>query len=158
MAQWNILSNLRILWKKAHHLPTLMSLQTCILFFLLWNSKEHILKNVGNQAVMVPNDFHMFFKPYDGSQWELKLLGYQHSTKYLLLYSRAVLHASFLWSFDRGIIFLRGAKTFTWNQDCFFFFYIYSQVHKYWDIDTILTFLALYTTTMDFKWNEQDVL
>ncbi len=27
----------------------------------------------------------------------------------------------------------------------------YSQVHKYWDIDTILTFLALYTTTMDFK-------
>ncbi len=35
---------------------------------------------------------------------------------------------------------------------------IYSQVHKYWDIDTVLTFLALYTTTMDFKWNEQDVL
>ncbi len=34
----------------------------------------------------------------------------------------------------------------------------YSQVHKYWDIDTILKFLALYTTTMDFKWNEQDVL
>ncbi len=31
---------------------------------------------------------------------------------------------------------------------------IYSQVHKYWDIDTILTFLALYTTTMDFKWNK----
>ncbi len=25
---------------------------------------------------------------------------------------------------------------------------MYSQVHKYWDIDTILTFLALYTTTM----------
>ncbi len=39
-----------------------------------------------------------------------------------------------------------------------FIWYIYSQVHKYWDIDTILTFLALYTTTMDFKWNEQDVL
>ncbi len=36
--------------------------------------------------------------------------------------------------------------------------HMYSQVHKYWDIDTILTFLALYTTTMDFKWNEQDVL
>ena len=34
---------------------------------------------------------------------------------------------------------------------------IYSQVHKYWDIDTILIFLALYTTTMDLKWNEQDV-
>ncbi len=39
-----------------------------------------------------------------------------------------------------------------------FFIKQYSQVHKYWDIDTILTFLALYTTTMDFKWNEQDVL
>ncbi len=35
---------------------------------------------------------------------------------------------------------------------------IYSQVHKYWDTDTILTCLALYTTTMDFKLNEQDVL
>ena len=35
---------------------------------------------------------------------------------------------------------------------------IYSQVHKYWDIDTILIRLALYTTTMDFKWNERDVL
>ena len=34
----------------------------------------------------------------------------------------------------------------------------YSQAHKYWDIDTILIFLALYTTTMDLKWNEQDVL
>ncbi len=39
-----------------------------------------------------------------------------------------------------------------------FMYVIYSQVHKYWDIDTILTFLALYTTTMDFKLNEQDVL
>ena len=27
----------------------------------------------------------------------------------------------------------------------------YSQVHKYWDIDTILIFLALYTTTMDLR-------
>ena len=27
----------------------------------------------------------------------------------------------------------------------------YSQVHKYWDIDTILISLALYTTTMDLK-------
>ena len=34
----------------------------------------------------------------------------------------------------------------------------YSQVHKYWDIDTILILLALFTTTMDLKWNEQDVL
>ena len=28
---------------------------------------------------------------------------------------------------------------------------IHSQVHKYWDINTILIFLALYTTTMDLK-------
>ena len=34
----------------------------------------------------------------------------------------------------------------------------HSQVHKYWDIDTILIFLAPYTTTMDLKRNEQDVL
>ncbi len=40
----------------------------------------------------------------------------------------------------------------------YIYIYIYSQVHKYWDIDTILTCLALYTTTMDFKLNEQDVL
>ena len=33
---------------------------------------------------------------------------------------------------------------------------VYSQVHKYWDIDIILIFLALYTTTMDLKWNKQD--
>ncbi len=44
------------------------------------------------------------------------------------------------------------------KQVIYLYVNIYSQVHKYWDIDTILTFLALYTTTMDFKWNEQDVL
>ncbi len=37
------------------------------------------------------------------------------------------------------------------NKHCIRSVHIYSQVHKYWDIDTILTFLALYTTTMDFK-------
>ena len=34
----------------------------------------------------------------------------------------------------------------------------YSRVHKYWDMDTILIFLVLNTTTMDLKLNEQDVL
>ena len=34
----------------------------------------------------------------------------------------------------------------------------YSEVHKYLDIDTIFIILALYTTTMDFEWNNQDVL
>ena len=33
---------------------------------------------------------------------------------------------------------------------------MYSQVHKYWDIDTILIFLALYTPTMELQWNDQD--
>ena len=33
---------------------------------------------------------------------------------------------------------------------------LYSQVHKYWDIDTILIFLGLYTTTMDLKLNKRD--
>ena len=28
----------------------------------------------------------------------------------------------------------------------------YSQAYKYWDIDTILIFLALYTTTMDLHY------
>lgn len=34
----------------------------------------------------------------------------------------------------------------------------YSQVCKYWDFDTILIFLAQYTTTMDLKWDVQEVL
>ena len=34
----------------------------------------------------------------------------------------------------------------------------YSQVHKYWDMDTILLFLALYTITMDLKWNKQTIM
>jgi len=38
------------------------------------------------------------------------------------------------------------------------YIYIYSQVHKYLDIDTIVLILSLYTTTMDFKLNNQDVL
>ncbi len=49
------------------------------------------------------------------------------------------------------LIFLCWSWIMSWES-------IYSQVHKYWDIDTILTFWAIYTTTMDFKWNEQDVL
>ena len=38
----------------------------------------------------------------------------------------------------------------------FYFEVLYSQVHKYWEIDTILIFLV-YTTTMDLKLNKQDV-
>jgi len=32
-------------------------------FFLLLNTKEDILKNVGNQTVMVPVDVHSIFFP-----------------------------------------------------------------------------------------------
>ncbi len=51
-------------------------------FFLLWNTKEEILKNIGNQAVLSPND--LYFCPYNGNQWHLKPLGYQHSSKCVL--------------------------------------------------------------------------
>ncbi len=50
--------------------------------FLLWNTKEDILKNVGNQTVLGPND--LYFCPYDRNQWHLKPFGYQHSSKYIL--------------------------------------------------------------------------
>jgi len=38
-----------------------MSFQTYINFFLLQNTKTDILKNVGNQPVLLPFDFHCFF-------------------------------------------------------------------------------------------------
>ncbi len=41
-------------WKLCHNLLTLKLFQTCMSFFLLLNTKEDILKNVGNQIV----DFH----------------------------------------------------------------------------------------------------
>ncbi len=66
-------------------------------------------------------------------------------------------HTNMLISCWRHIVLLSMLKT-VMLLNIFVKTFIYSQVHKYWDIDTILTFLALYTTTMDFKWNEQDVL
>ncbi len=35
-----------------------MLLQTCMTFFPQQNTKEEILKNVGNQIVLVTTDFH----------------------------------------------------------------------------------------------------
>jgi len=63
-------------WKFCHHLLTLKFFQTCMSFFLLLNSKEDILKNVGNQTVdgrkkkntMEVNGFRQLFD-------------YQHSSK-----------------------------------------------------------------------------
>ncbi len=37
---------------------TLMSFKTWMRFFLLWKHKRGIVKNVGNQMVSVPIDFH----------------------------------------------------------------------------------------------------
>ncbi len=33
-------------WKVCHHLLTFMSFQTCVTYYLLWNTKEMFLKNV----------------------------------------------------------------------------------------------------------------
>jgi len=38
----------------CHHLPTLKLFQTYMNFFLLLNTKEDILKNMGNQTVDGP--------------------------------------------------------------------------------------------------------
>ncbi len=46
-----------------------MLFQTCMSFFLMLNIKEGILKNAGNQMVMVPTDFHSIFFFYNRSQW-----------------------------------------------------------------------------------------
>ncbi len=38
--------------------------------FLHWIKIRTFLKNVGNQTVLVPNDFHFIFCPYNRSQWQ----------------------------------------------------------------------------------------
>jgi len=47
-------------------------------YFLLWSIKEHILRNDGDQAVLVQIDFNCMDEKYTESQWESKLFGYQH--------------------------------------------------------------------------------
>ncbi len=42
-----------------------MSLQTCIHFFILLNTEEDILKNVGNQTVASRKNWNIYY----GSQW-----------------------------------------------------------------------------------------
>ncbi len=71
------------------------------------------------------------------------------SFAWLLPVSRAILGSRGLKCPDLPLYALAfGGKSL---RDFYVVTNIYSQVHKYWDIDTILTFLALYTTTMDFK-------
>ncbi len=50
------------------------------LFDFLSSAKEDILKNAGNQMVLVPFDPPFIVPPYNGNQWESKLSGYQHSS------------------------------------------------------------------------------
>lgn len=46
----------------SHYLLTLVSFQTCVTCYLLWNIKEDILKKVGNQIVPVLIDLHCIAK------------------------------------------------------------------------------------------------
>ncbi len=53
----------------SHDLFTLMVFQNCMHFLLLWNPKNiYILKNIGNQKVLIPFDFYCIFGPYNGNQ------------------------------------------------------------------------------------------
>ncbi len=62
-----------------HHLLTLHLFQMCMSFFLLLDMKKGILKNDGKQTIYFFYFFHMKVSGYR------QLLGYQHSSKYLLL-------------------------------------------------------------------------
>ncbi len=64
------------------HLLTHVSFQTCMSFVLMLNIKD-ILKNAGNQTLMVPIDIHSVFSPTMEVNGD-KLVC---SSKYLLLYS-----------------------------------------------------------------------
>ncbi len=50
---------------------------------LAFGTCDVILKNIGNQAVLVPIDFQCILCPYNGNQWEPKLSDYLYSLKYL---------------------------------------------------------------------------
>ncbi len=41
------------------------SFQTCMTDWLLWNTKEGILKNIGNQIDLVPIDFYYMDKKFN---------------------------------------------------------------------------------------------
>ncbi len=59
-------------------------LKNGLIFILVLNTKEDILKNVGNQTVAGPQWLPYIF--FYQSQWGpgQQLFGYQHSSKYLL--------------------------------------------------------------------------
>lgn len=66
----------------------------------------------------------------------------------------------FLFLLERGAFVLKLAAVFICAglEACYNCKTVYSQVHKYLDIDTIVIILALYATTMDFKLDTQYVL
>ncbi len=52
--------------------------QTFMTDFLLWNTKEDILKNVGNQMVLCSIDLDNMTKKYYGGQWDPKWFGSEY--------------------------------------------------------------------------------
>ncbi len=68
-----------------------MLFQSCMSLFLLLNTKEAILKNVGNQTVLGITDFHITDKISMEVNGDQKLLGYQHSSKNLLIFTLMVM-------------------------------------------------------------------
>ncbi len=54
---------------KNHHLLSLKLFQSCMNVFVLLNTKEDILKNVGNRAVLGHHWLPSYFFSYYGSQW-----------------------------------------------------------------------------------------
>ncbi len=52
-------------WNFCHRLLTLISFQTCTIYFLLWNTKKAILKNAGSQTFSVPIDVHCMENKYN---------------------------------------------------------------------------------------------
>ena len=67
-----------------------------------------------------------------------------------------MIQSNISWPFDFRCTTELSSRSFAGNLISYAI--AYSQVHKYWVIDTMLIFLALYTTTMGLKWNKQDVL
>ncbi len=49
-------------WYFCHHFLTLKSFQDCMTLFLLWNTKEDVLKNVYNQTTLVTIDLQYMEK------------------------------------------------------------------------------------------------
>jgi len=66
LTEWSYGFSRIFFWKC--HLP-LKLFQTCMCFFLLLNTKEDILKNVGNQTVDSSHWRQLYLFSYYGSQW-----------------------------------------------------------------------------------------